>query len=362
MSEDIEQGSAPVESDAPVADTQPESYSAPQSEAPVSSSPWDSFKQLPQFQGQDDRAIATSLYQAMQREQAATRALQQYQSIMPITQEYLSYRPEFQKWRESQQQQPQAPQQAAPAPQAAPQQKWWNPPEVKDSYKRYLTKDDHGRDVIHPDAPYDAKLALTEWQNYRADFAQKFLTNPEEALGPMVAEMAQKQAQEIIQDQLATRDREAYVDTFEKENADWLYDQQTGSVSPAGLLLHKYIDEARAKGIPPGKDRADYAVEKVELELLRQQYASASSPPPQQYQPQPTQAAPPVQQAPPPQAVQAAPQPQDLASQNMNYLRREASRNPSRSAGAANNDPRQPKQKLTFEQMLAENLNAAGYT
>jgi len=58
--------------------------------------------------------------------------------------------------------------------------------------------------------------------------------------------------------------------------------------------------------------------------------------------------------------VQAAPQ--DLASQNMNYLRREASRNPSRSAGAANNDPRQPKQKLTFEQMLAENLNAAGYT
>jgi hypothetical protein len=362
MSEDIEQDSVPVENDAPVADTQPESSPAPQAEAPVASTPWDSFKQLPQFQGQDDRAIATSLYQAMQREQAATRALQQYQSIMPIAQEYLSYRPEFQKWRESQQQQPQAPQQAAPAPQAAPQQKWWNPPEVKESYKRYLTKDEHGRDVIHPDAPYDAKLALTEWQNYRADFAQKFLSNPEEALGPMVAELAQKQAQEIVQEQLATRDREAYVETFEKENADWLYDQQTGSVSPAGLLLHKYIDEARARGIPPGKERADYAVEKVELELFRQRYAQDSAQPQQQYQPQPTQVAPPVQQAPPQPAVQAAPQPQDLASQNMNYLRREASRNPSRSAGAANNDPRQPKQKLTFEQMLAENLNAAGYT
>jgi hypothetical protein len=352
MSDDIEQNSLPVESDAPVADTQPESHSAPQAE--VAHSPWDSFKQLPQFQGQDDRAIATSLYQAMQREQAATRALQQYQSIMPVAQEYLSYRPEFQKWRASQQQPQQPQQQAAPAPQPE-KAKWWNPPEVKDGYKRYMTKDESGRDVIHPDAPYDAKLALTEWQNYRADFAQKFLSNPEEALGPMVAELAQKQAQEIVNQQLATRDREAYVETFEKENADWLFDENTGSVSPAGLLLHKYIDEARERGVPPGKDRADYAVEKVELELLRQRYAQDSSPQ-QQYQPQP---APVAQQV--PQAQAAAPQPQDLASQNMNYLRREASRSPSRSAGAANNDPRQPKQKLTFEQMLAENLNAAGY-
>ena len=350
MSEEIE---SQVEESQDISSSAPVGPSAEPSQAPAGeSSPWDGFRSLPQFQGQDDRAIAAGLYQAMQREQAATRALQQYTSIMPIAQEYLSYRPEFQKWRASQQQQPQ--QQAAPAPQPE-KAKWWNPPEVKDGYKRYMTKDESGRDVIHPDAPYDAKLALTEWQNYRADFAQKFLSNPEEALGPMVAELAQKQAQEIVNQQLATRDREAYVETFEKENADWLFDENTGSVSPAGLLLHKYIDEARERGVPPGKDRADYAVEKVELELLRQRYAQESSPQ-QQYQPQP---APVAQQV--PQAQAAAPQPQDLASQNMNYLRREASRSPSRSAGAANNDPRQPKQKLTFEQMLAENLNAAGY-
>ena len=345
MSEDIEQDSVPVANDAPLTESQPES---PQAE--VAHSPWDSFKQLPQFQGQDDRAIASHLYQSMQREQAASRALQQYQQIMPITQEYLSHRPEFEKWRAAQQQ---AHQQAqAPQPAAQPAKRWWNPPEVKDSYKRYLTKDEHGREVIHPDAPYDAKLALSEYQNYRADFAQKFLSNPEEALGPMVAELAQKQAQELIQEQLATRDREAYVETFEKENADWLYDQQTGSVSPTGLLLHKYIDEARSRGIPPGKDRAEYAVEKVELELLRQQFSQGSAPPPQAQYHQPEAVQAPVPQAPPPQ---------DIARQNMDYLRREASRNPSRSAGAANNDPRQPKQQQTFEQMLAENLNAAGF-
>lgn len=345
MSEDIEQDSLPVENDAPIAE---QSHSAP-AEAPQS--PWDGFKSMPQFQGQDDLAIARSLYQSMQREQAASRQLQQYVSIMPVAQEYLSNRPEFEKWRTSQQQQ-QAPQ-ATPEPAA---KKWWNPPEVKDSHRRYMTKDEQGRDVIHPDAPYDAKLALSEWQNYRADFAQKFLTNPEDALGPMVAEMAQKQAQEMIEQQLATRDREAYVDNFEEENADWLYDENTGSVSPAGLLLHKYIEEARSKGIPPGKDRADYAVEKVELELMRQRYSQEEAaqaqqvPQAPQYQPAPMQA-----------PVQQAPSPQDLAQQNMSYLRREASRNPSRSAGAANNDPRQPKPRQSFEQMLADNLNAAGY-
>lgn len=345
MSEDIEQDSLPVENDAPIAE---QNYSAP-AEAPQS--PWDGFKSMPQFQGQDDLAIARSLYQSMQREQAASRQLQQYVSIMPVAQEYLSNRPEFEKWRTSQQQQ-QAPQ-VTPEPAA---KKWWNPPEVKDSHRRYMTKDEQGRDVIHPDAPYDAKLALSEWQNYRADFAQKFLTNPEDALGPMVAEMAQKQAQEMIEQQLATRDREAYVDNFEEENADWLYDENTGSVSPAGLLLHKYIEEARSKGIPPGKDRADYAVEKVELELMRQRYSQEEAaqaqqvPQAPQYQPAPIQA-----------PVQQVPSPQDLAQQNMSYLRREASRNPSRSAGAANNDPRQPKPRQSFEQMLADNLNAAGY-
>jgi hypothetical protein len=58
-----------------------------------------------------------------------------------------------------------------------------------------------------------------------------------------------------------------------------------------------------------------------------------------------------------PPVQQSQPQP-DLARQNMEYLRREASRNPSRSAGAANNDPRQPKPKRTFEQMLMDEASS----
>jgi hypothetical protein len=347
MSDDIS-GIESVEPDsAPVANQAPESRPEPSHPAP--SSPWDGFKTLPQFQGQDDRTIATSLYQSMQREQAATRQLQQYVSVMPIAQEYMSNRPEYEKWKAAQLQQ----QKAASAAQEETK-KWWNPPAIKDSYKRYLIKDEQGRDAIHPDAPMDARQALIDYQNYRADFAQKFLSNPEEALGPMIAEMAQKQAQEIIEKQLEARDNESYVANFEEENADWLYDKHENgerSVSFAGVAFHKYVEEARARGYAPGRDRAEYAVRQVELELLRQKYEQEQSRPPVQQQvrmPEPGPA--PVQQQP-----QAQP---DMARQNMEYLRREASRNPSRSSGATNNDPRQPKPKRTFEQMLMDEASS----
>jgi hypothetical protein len=80
---------------------------------PLAGSPYDAFKQLPQFEGQDDQAIAANLYQSMQREQAASHALKQYQQVMPVAQEYLANRQQFEAWKSSQSQQQQVPQQQA---------------------------------------------------------------------------------------------------------------------------------------------------------------------------------------------------------------------------------------------------------
>ena len=340
--EDVGGIEEPVESGAPEA--APEPVEAPQP------SPWDSFKSLPQFQGQDDQSIARSLYQAMQREQAASRQLRQYQQAVPLVQQYLADRPEYEKWRNTRSQ-PQ--QMQAPAPQENPKG-WWNPPELKDSYKRYLVKDEAGRDSIHPDAPIDARAAITDWMDYRANFAQKFLANPEEALGPMVQELAQKQAQELIEKTLEKRDNEGFVETVEAENRDWLFDQETGSVSPAGLLVHKYIEQAKSHGIAGPKARWDYAVAMTERDLLAQQFDSMQSQPdPQQFQQYEEQAEMP--------APQPAEPPVDAAQKNMEYLRREASRTASRSAGTANADPRQPRQKQTFEQMLLSEASSKGF-
>lgn len=186
--------------------------------------------------------------------------------------------------------------------------------------------------------------------DYRADFAQKFLANPEQALGPMVQELAQKQAQEIIEKTLEKRDNESFVEQVESENRDWLFDEQTGSVSPAGLLVTKYIEQAKSHGINGPKARWDYAVAMTERDLLAQQFDSLQSQP----VPQPVQQAAPQPQPEPPAEV-------DAAQKNMDYLRKEASRNVSRSAGTTNPDPRQPRQKQSFEQMLLSEASSKGF-
>ena len=353
--------SAEVESQAApeAVDTQPEVQSSPQP-----ASPYEAFKRLPEFQGADDRAIASRLYQAMEREKAAARALTQYQQILPYAQEYLTHRRDFDAWRKQQSAQPQHAQhpqvqQARPAQQAPEASKWWNPPKVRDAYKRYLVKDEEGREVIAPDAPLDARHELYEYQQYKADFAKKFLEDPEGALGPMIQDMAAKQAQEIVQQQFTRHEQESYVSSVEEENRDWLFDPQTGNVTPEGLLVHKYVEEARERGINGPQQRWQYAVAMTERDMLARLFdeAQASLATSARSAPAPAPAPAAAPPAPPPPQPQAQP---DLAAQNMQYLRREAARNPSRSAGTAVTDPRAPRPKRTFEDLLREDASSRG--
>lgn len=329
-------------------------------------SPWDAFKRLPEFNGADDRTIAARLYNSMEREKAASRALAQYQQVLPYAQEYLSNKREFDAWRssQSQQQHPQAAQaQMAQQQVRQPEKaKWWNPPEVRESYKRYLVKDENGREAISEEAPLDARHALMEYQQYKADFAKKFLEDPEAALGPMVQDLAAKQAQQIVQQQFEQVNNEQFVTGIEEQNRDWLFDPQTGHVTPEGLLVHKYIEEARERGINGPQQRWNYAIAMTERDMLARVFDESQAAHAYQYQQQFQQAPAPQPQAPEPQAAPAPQQEQqpDLAKQNMQYLRREAARNPSRSAGTAVNDPRAPKPKRTFEELLREDASSRG--
>lgn len=337
--------------------------------APAQASVWDAFKNLDEFKGQDDVAIARRLYASMERERAATQALQQYQQYIPYAQQYLQnrepfeqfqqQREAFQRWQASQQQPAAHPVEKTTAAEAM--KKWWNPPEVRESYKQYLVKDENGREVISPDAPLDAKHALYEYQRYKADFAQKFLTNPQEALGPMIQEIAQQQAQQIVETQFKEVQAHQYVASIERENADWLYEADGKTPTQEGLAAQQYIEEAVQLGIQGEQKRWEYATKMIERDLLdklrgmQQQGAQRSA----------FEAALPQQIAPAAAAPQAsvaagAPQ-QDAATQaqrDIDFLRREASRNPSRAAGQS--DPRTPQAPLTFEQRLAKQLSRDG--
>jgi len=346
------------------------------SPAAPQASPWDAFKTLDEFKGADDRQIAARLYTSMEREKVASRALAQYQQFAPVAQEYIANKRDMQEYLQNrdnyaQWKQWQGPQQGHQQGQPRqgngqpPQQeaaKWWNPPKVRESYKRFLVKDEDGREAISQDAPLEARNELYEYQQYRADFAKRFLENPGETLGPMVQELASKQAQEMIQETFTKRENEGFAASVEQDNRDWMLDQQTGDVTPEGLSVHKYVEEARGLGMKGPQQRWQYAVAMTERDMLARLFDQRNMP--HQVERQHQQVPQYEQQyaQPQPQPAPQPPQPpqQDQASQNMQYLRREASRNPSRSAGATSSESRTPNQRRTFGDILAEDASSRG--
>lgn len=313
----------------PVESAEPAEASAAPEAAPQQDV-WGSFRSLPEFQGQDDQAIAQRLYYAMQREEAASRALQQYQSIVPVAQDYLNNRTDYEAWKASRNN---------PQPQAQPpkneEKPWWNPPQIKDSYKRYLTRDEHGREVIDQNAPMDARAALEDYMTYRAEFAQKLLDNPEQTLGPMVEKVAVERAQRIVDERLSRMQDEQYVSGLEAQNKDWLYDEK-GNVSAEGLAVQKYIADAKGLGINGAQARWDFATKMVERDLLLANLRQSQQPAFRQ------------QMTPP----QPQPQQPTAEQQNMEFLRRQAMRTPSQRSVTAGTNPRVPQKSMTFEERL----------
>jgi len=317
--------------EAPEAEAAPEVQEAPVAEAAPEQqgSIYDAFKSLPDFEGRDDVEIARNLYQSYTGLQEAQRQLQQYQQVVPYAQEYLRNQREYEAWK---QQQAEA---SRPKPEEPP--KWWNPPQVKDTWKSYIVRDpETGREVISQDAPLEAQTALREYQSYTADFARRFVTDPEATLSPFIEQVAQKKAEELVNNALSGYQAQNYVQSLEQQNSDWLYDQN-GQVTREGQAIQSYIGQAQQMGIQSPEARWKYATGMLQRDLLNMRYQQ-------------------MQQAPPPEPAPQAPPP--VEQQNMAFLRERATRAPNRSAGAA--EPRVPTQRLTFEDRLRNQLSEDG--
>jgi hypothetical protein len=329
MSDEVQQSQAPEA---------PEAASAPQivdnsHDSQASSQPqgsvYDAFKTLPEFRGQDDIAIARNLYQAHQSMGQAQQQLRQYQEYAA---EYARNADQFRKWQAAQQQ--------AQQPQQPAKPKWWDPPQVKDEWKQFIVRDpETGREVVSQDAPFDAQSAIKAYQAYTAQFAKKFVTDPEGTLKPFVEDLVQQKAAEIVQQQLGQYTAQNYVQSLEQQNSDWLYNQD-GSISQEGRAIQQYIDQAARSGIADPQARWVFATSMLERDLLNLRYQQMMSQPPQ------------VPQAPPP------PAPSPVEQSNMQFLRERATRAPSRSGGAT--EPRAPKPKRSFEEQLRGQLAKDG--
>lgn len=343
MSEEISNPQSEVEASAPVDAGQPTHQSSGQPEtaqaaAPEFDTPYAAFRHLPEFQGQDDLAIAQNLYRAFNGYQTAQQQLQQYQSVIPAASEYLRNQREYEAWKKSQAE--------AAQPKAPEQPKWWAPPEIKDDWKNYIVRDPQtGKEIIAPDAPYEAAQRLKEYQAYTANFARKLVTDPENTLKPFVEQVAMQKAQELVQQQLGQYQTKNYVSDLERQNADWLYDQQ-GNVTPEGRAIQAYIDQASQIGIQSPEARWQYATGMLQRDLLNLRY--------QQMQGQMQQYAQPAPQPPAPPAPPSDP----VAESNMQFLRERATRTPNRSAGTT--EPRAPRARMSFEDRLKGQLVSDG--
>lgn len=317
--------------------SQPSYQSSPQPAG--GGSVYDAFKQLPEFNGADDVTIARTLYQSMQGYRDAQRQLRQYQELTPHTLDYMRNAEQYRKWQQSQQA---AAQQAS---QPAPQPKWWDPPQVRDEWRSYIIRDpETGREVIAPDAPLEARAAIQNYQAYTANFAKKFVTDPEGTLKPFIESIAQQKAQELVQQQLGQYTAQNYVSSLEQQNSDWLYDAN-GQVTPEGQAIQAYIAQAAQSGISTPEARWQYATSMLERDLLNLRYQQMQQmmAPPQQQPMQPT-----------------APQPEPQVQANMQFLRERATRAPSRTGGAM--EPRAPRPKMSFEERLRSQLVKDGVT
>jgi hypothetical protein len=335
MSEEI-QNESPVEeapvSEAPIGgDAQP---SAQSDSGSGFATPYEAFRHLPDFSGQDDLAIAQNLYRSYSGYQEAQRQLQQYQQIVPYAQEFLQNKSAYEQWKQAQAE--------ASRPKPAETPKWWNPPAIDESYKGYIVRDPHtGKEIIDPNAPLDAQQALRKYQDYTANFARKFVTDPENTLKPFVEQVAMQKAQELVQQQLSQYQTQNYVSSLEQQNADWLYDAN-GQVSREGQAIQGYIQQAAEFGISSPDARWKYATGMLQRDLLNMRY--------QQMQGQMQQIAQP--------APQMAPPADPVAQQNMQFLRERAVRTPNRSAGTT--EPRAPRQRMSFEERLKSQLATDG--
>ncbi len=339
--------------DIPVAEeSQAPEAAAPEMAAPEQSyeqpqesfqSPYQAFSALPEFEGQDELTIARNLYGAYNGFQESQRQLQQYQQVVPYAQEYLQNRQAFSDWQRSKAEE------TAKASQPPETPKWWNPPEVKDNWKSYIVRDpESGKEVIDPSAPYEAQQALRDYQTYTSDFARRLVTDPENALKPMVEQIANQKAQELVSQHFEQNQAKNYISDLEKQNADWLYDPQ-GNVTREGHAIQQYIGEAKQLGIQGPNARWQYATGMLQRDLLQNSYQQSQqrpAPQPQVMQHQPS----------PSPAPQARPDP--VAQQNMQFLRERATRAPNRSAGTT--EPQAPRQRLSFEERLQGQLTKDG--
>ena len=215
---------------------------------------------------QDDGAALDHLLQTFRTYQQVAPQLQYYQSLLP----------QFQQW---QQQQAQAQQ-----PKPAEKKPWFEAPQYDPSWKALVQRDPTtGEFKAAPGAPPDIVQKYLSAQQHAAGFLEKFAFDPTGTIKPGIEELVKPLVESAIKEQLGSYREQQQAAQIVGQNAKWIYqcdqagnpvtDPFTGQkmLSPWGQKFAQYSNEAMQHGMQSVSAMNEYALMKVQNELLQQQ-------------------------------------------------------------------------------------------
>lgn len=228
-------------------------------------------------QFQDDKTFIQAVLeqaQAAQTAQTQLAAMQNYQAALAQAQQMAAQQ-----------------RQAVAAPAAKPLNALWNPPEFDARWNSLVRSDEKGVPSLVPGAPAEILPKYLAYQQYRQAFAEKFLSNPEETLLPLINSAADERAREMVRKEFETRQEQHYIQTFVSDNSSWLHardahnqailNPQTGRpvLSPAGQRFQQYVVQANGMGISNVQQQEQYAKTALQRDILlaQQQPAQAAA-------------------------------------------------------------------------------------
>jgi hypothetical protein len=191
-------------------------------------------------------------FAALQALAGQVQQAKQLQQLAQYGQLYVQHAEAFQRWQAEQ---------AAAAQKPVEKPKFWNPPEWKPEWSNLLTKDDKGNVVPVPGAPADILQKFNAHEQYKRDFANRLLSNPEEALGQLIEDRAQAVAEKLVGAQLGGYQDRVWADNFVAQNSSWLHvrdqagniqrDPITGAqlLTPEGQRYRDYVVQAERAGV-----------------------------------------------------------------------------------------------------------------
>jgi len=164
----------------------------------------------------------------------------------------------------------------------------WDIPQFDESLKQFLTTDEAGNIVAIPGADPTLPAQYRKYQQAREQALSRFLSNPHEALQPMLMPLIQQEAQRIVQSQMQqTYQQQAIGNLASQTTQYWeahkeeFEDPITGQYTPMGVLFQNEFRAAHQSGHPNPLAVASNAVDAELLKFVLSERAKEPAPKPQ---------------------------------------------------------------------------------